>query len=214
MPARKVIVTCAVTGSIHTPSMSPYLPITPKQIADEAVAAVEAGAAIVHLHARNPADGRPVQTPQAFLEFVCDIKARCKGVINITTGGAPTMTVQERMRPALELKPEVASLNMGSMNFGLYPMLGRYKEFRHPWEKTYLENTKDLVFKNTFADIEYVLAAGTENGTRFEFECYDTAHLYNLATSSTAAWSSCPSWCRRCSASSAASVDTPTMSPT
>ena len=181
MPARKVIVTCAVTGSIHTPSMSPYLPITPKQIADEAVAAVEAGAAIVHLHARNPADGRPVQTPQAFLEFVCDIKARCKGVINITTGGAPTMTVQERMRPALELKPEVASLNMGSMNFGLYPMLGRYKEFRHPWEKTYLENTKDLVFKNTFADIEYVLAAGTENGTRFEFECYDTAHLYNLA---------------------------------
>ena len=181
MPARKVIVTCAVTGSIHTPSMSPYLPITPKQIADEAVAAVEAGAAIVHLHARNPADGRPVQTPQAFLEFVCDIKARCNGVINITTGGAPTMTVQERMRPALELKPEVASLNMGSMNFGLYPMLGRYKEFRHPWEKTYLENTKDLVFKNTFADIEYVLAAGTDNGTRFEFECYDTAHLYNLA---------------------------------
>ena len=181
MPARKVIVTCAVTGSIHTPSMSPHLPITPKQIADEAVAAVEAGAAIVHLHARNPVDGRPVQTPQAFLEFVCDIKARSNGVINITTGGAPTMTVQERMRPALELKPEVASLNMGSMNFGLFPMLARYKEFQHPWEKTYLENTKDLVFKNTFADIEYVLAAGTENGTRFEFECYDTAHLYNLA---------------------------------
>ncbi len=181
MPQRKVIITCAVTGSIHTPSMSPHLPITVQQIADEAVAAVQAGAAIVHLHARDPKDGRPVQTPEAFLPFVTDIKRRCDGVINITTGGAPTMTVQERMRPALELKPEVASLNMGSMNFGLYPMLKRFKEFQHDWERAYLEKTKDLVFKNTFADIEYVLSEGTANGTRFEFECYDTAHLYNLA---------------------------------
>ena len=181
MAQRKVIITCAVTGSIHTPSMSPHLPITAQQIADEAVAAVAAGAAIVHLHARDPADGRPVQTPEAFLPFVTDIKRRCDGVINITTGGAPTMTVQERMRPALTLAPEVASLNMGSMNFGLYPMLARFKEFQHPWERSYLEGTKDLVFKNTFADIEYVLAEGTANGTRFEFECYDTAHLYNLA---------------------------------
>jgi uncharacterized protein (DUF849 family) len=181
MPQRKVIITCAVTGSIHTPSMSPHLPVTAQQIADEAVAAVQAGAAIVHLHARDPKDGRPVQTPEAFLPFVTDIKRRCDGIINITTGGAPTMTVQERMRPALELKPEVASLNMGSMNFGLYPMLKRFKEFHHPWERPYLEGTKDLVFKNTFADIEFVLERGTANGTRFEFECYDTAHLYNLA---------------------------------
>ena len=178
---RKVIITCAVTGSIHTPSMSPYLPITAQQIADAAVGAAEAGAAIVHLHARNPADGCPDQSPEAFRAFVPDIKARSDVVINITTGGAPTMTVEQRMRPALELKPEVASLNMGSMNFGLYPMLERYRDFKHDWERLYLQGTRDLVFKNTFADIEFVLTAGTANGTRFEFECYDTAHLYNLA---------------------------------
>jgi uncharacterized protein (DUF849 family) len=178
---RKVIITCAVTGSIHTPSMSPYLPITAQQIADAAVGAAEAGAAIVHLHARNPQDGRPDQTPAAFRAFVPDIKARSNVVINLTTGGAPTMTVEERMQPALQLKPEVASLNMGSMNFGLFPVLGRYKEFQYPWEEKYLAGTKDLVFKNTFADIEFILKAGTDNGTKFEFECYDTAHLYNLA---------------------------------
>ncbi len=162
--------------------MSPYLPITAAQIADAAIGAIDAGAAIVHLHARDPVDGRPDQTPDAFRPFVRDIKARCNGVINITTGGAPTMSVQERMQPALELKPELASLNMGSMNFGLFPMLNRYKKFQHKWEREYLESTKDLVFKNTFADIEFVLASGTDNGTRFEFECYDTAHLYNLAS--------------------------------
>jgi uncharacterized protein (DUF849 family) len=179
--ARKVIITCAVTGSIHTPSMSPHLPVTPQQIADEAVAAAEAGAAIVHLHARNPVDGRPDQSPEAFRRFVVDIKARSDAVINLTTGGAPTMTVDERMQPALQLKPEVASLNMGSMNFGLFPMLARYKDLRHEWEAKFLESTRDTVFKNTFADIEFVLTRGTANGTRFEFECYDTAHLYNLA---------------------------------
>ncbi|MBT2301989.1 3-keto-5-aminohexanoate cleavage protein [Variovorax paradoxus] len=179
--SRKVIITCAVTGSIHTPSMSPHLPITAEQIAEHAIGAVEAGAAIVHLHARNPQDGRPVQTTEAFLPFVRDIKARSNAVINITTGGAPTMTVDERMRPALELKPEVASLNMGSMNFGLFPVLGRYKQFQHDWERPYLDGTRNLVFKNTFQDIEYILTKGTENGTKFEFECYDTAHLYNLA---------------------------------
>ncbi|MBK6005627.1 3-keto-5-aminohexanoate cleavage protein [Ramlibacter ginsenosidimutans] len=179
--ARKVIITCAVTGSIHTPSMSPHLPVTPQQIADEAVAAAEAGAAIVHLHARNPVDGRPDQTPDAFRKFVVDIKARSDAVINLTTGGAPTMTVEERMQPALQLKPEVASLNMGSMNFGLFPMLARYKDLRHEWEPKFLESTRDTVFKNTFKDIEFVLTRGTANGTRFEFECYDTAHLYNLA---------------------------------
>ncbi len=178
---RKVIITCAVTGSIHTPSMSPHLPVTPQQIADEAVAAAEAGASIVHLHARNPVDGRPDQTPEAFRRFVVDIKARSDAVINLTTGGAPTMTVEERMQPALQLAPEVASLNMGSMNFGLYPMLARYKDLRHEWEAKFLESTRDTVFKNTFKDIEYVLGRGTANGTRFEFECYDTAHLYNLA---------------------------------
>ena len=178
---RKVIITCAVTGSIHTPSMSPHLPITPQQIADAAVQAVDAGAAIVHLHARNVQDGRPIQTASAFREFTSDIKSRSNAIINITTGGAPSMTVEERFQPALELKPELASLNMGSMNFGLFPMLERYKAFQHPWEKPFLEGTKDLVFKNTFADIEHVLNRGSENGTRFEFECYDTAHLYNLA---------------------------------
>ncbi len=178
---RKVIITCAVTGSIHTPSMSPHLPITPQQIADAAVQAVDAGAAIVHLHARNVQDGRPIQTASAFREFTSDIKSRSNAIINITTGGAPSMTVEERFQPALELKPELASLNMGSMNFGLFPMLERYKAFQHPWEKPFLEGTKDLVFKNTFADIEHVLTRGSENGTRFEFECYDTAHLYNLA---------------------------------
>lgn len=181
MAARKVIITCAVTGSIHTPSMSPHLPVTPQQIADDAVGACEAGAAIVHLHARDPKNGRPTQSPDVFREFVGDIKARCDAVINLTTGGAPTMTVEERMQPALQLQPEVASLNMGSMNFGLFPMLGRYKDLRHDWEKPFLESTRDTVFKNTFADIEFVLTRGTANGTRFEFECYDTAHLYNLA---------------------------------
>ena len=179
--SRKVIISCAVTGSIHTPSMSPHLPITAQQIADAAVGAAEAGAAIVHLHARRPEDGRPDQSPEAFRAFVGDIKARSDAVINITTGGAPTMTVDERMQPALQLQPEVASLNMGSMNFGLFPMLGRYKDLKHEWESKFLESTRDVVFKNTFADIEYVLTRGTANGTRFEFECYDTAHLYNLA---------------------------------
>ena len=179
--ANNVIITCAVTGSIHTPSMSPYLPVTADQIADAAVGAVQAGAAVVHLHARNPGDGRPLQTPEAFRPFCADIKARSNAVINITTGGAPTMSVEERMQPALQLKPEVASLNMGSMNFGLFPMLSRYTELKQEWERKYLESTRDLVFKNTFADIEFILRCGTDNGTRFEFECYDTAHLYNLA---------------------------------
>ncbi|MBX6425767.1 MAG: 3-keto-5-aminohexanoate cleavage protein [Variibacter sp.] len=181
MASRKVVITCAITGSIHTPTMSPYLPITPDQICDAAVEAAEAGAAIVHLHARNPENGRPDQTPEGFLKFVPRIKQRSNVVINITTGGAPQMTVQERVRPAAELKPEVASLNMGSINFALYPMLNRYKEFKYDWERAYLENTRDLVFRNTFQDIEYILKTCQGNDTRFEFECYDIAHLYNLA---------------------------------
>jgi uncharacterized protein (DUF849 family) len=178
---RKVIITCAVTGSIHTPSMSPYLPVTPDQIAEAAIGAAEAGAAIVHLHARNPRDGRPDQTPEAFMRFLPKIKAACNVVVNITTGGAPTMPVNERLQPALQLKPEVASLNLGSMNFGLYEMLDRYKEFQHDWERPYLAESDDRVFKNTFRDIAHILQSCSENDTRFELECYDIGHLYTAA---------------------------------
>jgi uncharacterized protein (DUF849 family) len=181
MAKNKVIITCAITGSIHTPSMSPHLPITPDQIAESAIGAAEAGAAIVHLHARNPQTGRPDQSPEAFMKFVPRIKQRTNVVINLTSGGAPTMRVEERAMPAATLKPEVASLNMGSMNFALFPMLGRYKQFKHDWEQPYLEATRDLIFRNTFKDIEYVLSTCQDNATRFEFECYDIGHLYNLA---------------------------------
>ena len=177
----RVIITCAVTGSIHTPTMSPHLPITPAEIADAAIGAAEAGAAIVHLHARDPRDGRPDQSPEAFAPFLKVIKQRTGVVVNITTGGAPTMSIEERVRPAATFKPEVASLNMGSMNFGLYPMLSRYKDFKYDWEKPYLEGSRDRIFKNTFADIEYILTTCAENGTRFEIECYDIGHLYTLA---------------------------------
>ncbi len=177
--SRKVIITCAVTGAIHTPSMSKALPVTPEEIADAAIGAAEAGAAIVHLHARNPQTGQPDQSPEAFAPFLKVIKQRSDCVINLTTGGSPTMTVDERVRPAAVYKPEVASLNMGSMNFGLFGMLGRFKDFKHEWERKHLEN-KDIVFRNTFQDIEFVLRTLSESGTRFEFECYDTAHLHNL----------------------------------
>jgi len=178
---RKVIITCAVTGSIHTPSMSPHLPVTPDEIAEAAIGAAEAGASIIHLHARDPSDGRPTQDPDVFLRFLPRIKQATEAVVNITTGGGPTMTVDERMRPAAELKPEVASLNMGSMNFGLFPMLARFQDCAHDWERAHLENSRDLVFKNTFQDIEYILTSCSGNGTRFEFECYDISHLYTLA---------------------------------
>jgi uncharacterized protein (DUF849 family) len=178
--ARKVIITCAVTGSIHTPSMSPHLPITAEEIADAAIGAAEAGAAVVHLHARDPKDGRPDQSPAAFAPFLGVIKQRSNCVVNITTGGAPTMTVEERVRPAATFKPEVASLNMGTMNFGLFPMLERQKEFKYEWEKPYLEGSRAGMFKNTFADIEYILTTCANNGTRFEIECYDIGHLYTL----------------------------------
>ncbi len=181
MSKRKVIVTCAVTGSIPTPSMSPHLPVTAEEIAEAAIGAAEAGAAIVHLHARDPADGRPDQSPQAFAPFLKVIKQRSNCVVNITTGGAPTMTIEERLRPAATFKPEVASLNMGSMNFGLFPMLERFREFNHPWERPYLEGSKNRIFRNTFADIEYILTTCAGNGTRFEIECYDIGHLYTLA---------------------------------
>ena len=179
--SRKVIITCAITGAIHTPSMSPYLPVTPEEIADAAVEAADAGAAIVHLHARDPNTGQPDQRPEAFQPFLGVIKQRSNAVINITTGGAPTMLVEERVKPAATFKPEVASLNMGTMNFGLFPMLNRFKTFKHEWERAYLEGSRDRIFRNTFADIEYILTTCAENGTRFEVECYDIGHLYTLA---------------------------------
>ncbi|WP_144160529.1 3-keto-5-aminohexanoate cleavage protein [Paraburkholderia sp. BCC1885] len=179
--SQKVIISCAVTGAIHTPSMSAYLPVTPEQIAESAIEAARAGAAILHLHARDPKTGRPTQTPAAFTKFLDLIANSADAVINLTTGGSPYMTVEERMEPARVFEPELASMNMGTMNFGLFPMLRRYKDFQHDWERSYLEGSKDLIFRNTYADIETVLVELGAKGTRFEFECYDTSHLYNLA---------------------------------
>jgi uncharacterized protein (DUF849 family) len=179
---RKTIITCAVTGSIHTPTMSPHLPITPDEITRESIAAAEAGASIIHLHARDPKDGRPTPSPEVFMEFLPRIKQGCDAVVNITTGGGHGMTVAERLAAPLRASPEMTSLNMGSMNFGLYPMLERYKDFKHDWERTHLENSRDFIFRNTFKDIETVLRElGEKHGTRFEFECYDVGHLYTLA---------------------------------
>ncbi len=177
----KVIITCAVTGAIHTPSMSPYLPITPEEIAEAAIGAANAGAAIIHLHARNRKDGSPTQDPEIFREFLVPIKEKSNAVINLTTGGAPTMSIEERLQPALRLKPEVASLNMGSMNFGLYEMIGRYKEFKYEWERPYLAGSDERIFKNTFRDIAHILQSCSGNDTRFEIECYDIGHLYTAA---------------------------------
>jgi len=177
----KAIITCAPTGAIHTPSMSEYLPVTAKEIATAAIEAAEAGAAILHLHARDPQNGKPSQDPALFLPFLEEIKSKTNAVINLTTGGSPHMSIEERMRPATQFMPELASLNMGSMNFGLFPMMDRFKEFKYPWETEHLENSRDLVFKNTFSDIENILKMGSANGTRFEFECYDISHLYSLA---------------------------------
>ena len=179
--AEKVIITCAVTGSIHTPSMSPHLPVTPAQIAAEAVAAAESGAAMVHLHARDPEDGRPDQTPERFLEFLPAIKAQSDAILNITTGGGLGMTLEQRLAPALACKPEVASMNMGSFNFNISGAAGKRTEFLHDWEQPYLEGTKDLILSNTFKQIDYGMREMGANGTRFEFECYDVGHLYNLA---------------------------------
>jgi uncharacterized protein (DUF849 family) len=177
----KVIVTCAVTGSVHTPSMSPFLPVTPDQIAAAAIEAAAAGASVVHLHARNPENGQPTQDTAVYQKFLPTITDACDVVINITTGGSPILPLEERLKPALLFQPEIASLNMGSMNFGMYEMLGRFTEFRHEWERPYLENSDDLVFRNTFRDIAHILKSCSETGTRFEIECYDIGHLYTAA---------------------------------
>jgi uncharacterized protein (DUF849 family) len=180
--SNKVIITCAVTGSIHTPTMTPHLPITPDEIAAASIGAAEAGAAIIHLHARDPKDGRPTPDPDVFMAFLPRIKQSTDAVVNITTGGGHGMTLEERLAAPLAAEPEMCSLNMGSMNFGLFPMLNRYKEFNHDWERKHLENSRDFIFRNTFSDIERILKQlGEGCGTRFEFECYDIGHLYNLA---------------------------------
>ena len=180
--SKPVIITCAVTGSIHTPTMSPHLPITPSEIADAAIGAAEAGAAVIHLHARHPENGRPDYRPETFLEFLPRIKNECDAVINISTGGGMGMTIEERLAAALTASPEMASLNMGSMNFGIFPLAEKYSEWKHDWEQDFLASTKDFIFPNTFKTIEYALRElGDGHGTRFEFECYDLGHLYNLA---------------------------------
>lgn len=178
----KVIITCAVTGSIHTPTMSPHLPLTPDEIAADGVAAAEAGASILHLHARNPEDGSPTPDPDVFMQFLPRIKQQSDAVINITTGGGMGMSLDERLAAPRRASPEMTSLNMGSMNFGIYPMLERYESFKHDWERKHLEGSRDFIFRNTFKDIEYIMKElGEGHGVKFEFECYDVGHLYNLA---------------------------------
>lgn len=180
--AKSVIITCAVTGGIHTPTMSPYLPITPDQIADSAIEASKAGATILHLHARNPQTGKPDSRPETFLEFLPRIKASCDSVINVSTGGGLGMTREQRVLAAMTVSPEMASLNVGSMNFGIFPLAGKYDQWQHQWEPEFLNMTEDFIFRNTFTDIEFILKElGEGHGTRFEFECYDLGHLYNLA---------------------------------
>ncbi len=182
MATRPVIITCAPTGGIHTPTMSSALPITPDQIADASIGAAEAGASIIHLHARDPETGKPDPRPALFQEFLPKIKGACDAVVNVSTGGGLGMTREERLRAATSTSPEMASLNVGSLNFGLFPMLDKYSTWQHDWEPEFLEMTRDFIFRNTFADLEYIVKElGREHGTRFEFECYDLGHLYNLA---------------------------------
>lgn len=177
-----VIITCAPTGGIHTPTMSEHLPITPTEIAEASIEAAEAGASIIHLHARNPEDGRPDPDPDLFMQFLPRIKQTTGAVLNVSTGGGLGMTREERLRAALRASPEMASMNMGSMNFGIFPMKAKYENWKHAWEPEFLDMTRDFIFRNTFADIEYAMKElGEGHGTRFEFECYDLGHLYNLA---------------------------------
>ncbi len=180
-PNRKVVLTCAVTGSMHTPTMSEYLPLTPDQIRDEAVAAAEAGASILHLHARNPADGSPTGDPSVYKQFLPSIHEATDAVINLTTGGAPTMTVEDRLAAAEEFEPEMCSLNMGSLNFSIFPVANKYKNWKYDWEEDYVRNSDDFIFRNTFRDVEYIMNTMGPKETKFEHECYDVGHLYNLA---------------------------------
>jgi uncharacterized protein (DUF849 family) len=177
----KVIISCAITGAMHTPTMSDSLPITPAQIAAQSIEAAEAGAAIIHLHARNPVDGEPTGRPDVYSQFLPEIHRRSAAVINLTTGGSPTMTVADRLAAAIRFKPEMCSLNMGSMNFAIFPAAKRIKQWKYTWEEGYVRNSDDFIFRNTFRDIKYILETMTDAGTKFEHECYDVGHLYNLA---------------------------------
>lgn len=178
----KVMITCAITGGIHTPTMSGALPLTPDEITRQLVEAAEAGAAILHLHARDPIDGRPTPDPKIFMEFLPRIKQQTNAVLNVTTGGGLNMTVQDRLQAPMRAKPEMCSLNMGSMNFAIFPLADRYKKWKYEWEESYLRDTDDFIFRNTFRDIKYIIEnLGKEHGVRFEHECYDIGHLYNLA---------------------------------
>lgn len=182
MPRKSVIVTCAITGSLHTPTMSPHLPITPDEIVAESVAAAEAGASIIHLHARDPKDGRPTADPAVFMEFLPRIKERTDAVLNLTTGGAPGMTLDERLAAPERASPEMTSLNVGPISLGLFPALDRIREFRYDWERAFLEKSRGVIFENSFAVIEAIIRRmGEGHGARFEFECYDVGHIYNLA---------------------------------
>ncbi|HEF4742746.1 TPA: 3-keto-5-aminohexanoate cleavage protein [Burkholderia multivorans] len=180
--SKKTIISCAITGAVHTPSMSSYLPCTPDEIAEQSIAAAEAGAAIIHLHARNPADGSPSPSADVYMRFLPRIAERTDAVINITTGGSVTMTLEDRLQGALRASPEMASLNTGSLNFAMFRMAEKPREWKHEWEVPYLKATEDGIFRNTFRDIKYILETlGKTHGTKFEFECYDIGHLYNLA---------------------------------
>jgi uncharacterized protein (DUF849 family) len=182
MAKNKVVISCAITGAIHTPTMSPYLPVTPQQIADSSIEAANAGAAILHLHARDPKDGRPASNPELFFEFMSAIKQKTDAVVNMSTGGGLTMTVEQRLEAATKASPEMCSLNMGSMNFAIFPLAQKFRTWQHAWEPEYLEGTRGSIFRNTFSDIERIVEILWKgHGTRFEHECYDVGHLYNLA---------------------------------
>ena len=179
---KSVIITCAPTGGIHTPTMSEHLPITPSEIATASIDAAEAGASIIHLHARDPDTGKPDPNPDLFMEFLPRIKQATGAVINVSTGGGLGMTREQRLAAATVASPEMASMNMGSMNFGIFPMKEKYDNWKFDWEPEFLDMTRDFIFRNTFADIEFAIKTlGQEHGTKFEFECYDLGHLYNLA---------------------------------
>ena len=181
-PTNKVIISCALTGGIHTPTMSPALPVSPDMLAEQGIAASQAGAAVLHVHARDPRDGRPTPDPAAYMAFLPRLKAGCEAIINVTTGGSLNMTVDDRLKAPVMLRPEMCSLNMGSMNFALYPLADRYQSWKYEWEEPYLRATEDSVFRNTFRDIARIVSVlGQEHGCRFEHECYDVGHLYNLA---------------------------------
>ena len=179
--AKKSIISCAITGGIHVPSQTPHLPLSPEEIAEQAIAAAQAGASILHLHARDPASGAPTSDPDVYAQFLPQIRAATDAVINITTGGTIMMSLEERLAAASRFSPELCSMNMGSMNFGIFPIAEGISEFQHPWEQPYLEGTKEAIFRNTFADVEELVGRLGADGTRFEFECYDVGHLYNLA---------------------------------